>query len=234
MGVMLMIGTAKGMFILESDSKRTKWSRRGPYHKGWMTYGLFADKRPKDPVLYAGVSNFVFGPHIQRSTDGGETWAKVDNGPSFTEESGRKLEHIWGFANGPKPNTLYCGVSQAALFESKDNGLNWSINEPLENYSDFRRDEREEHGTEGEQAREQINQLNFRGLRDDRSLHGMRGGQGSRSWPWMIGTDCPPTRITFGLPSSVSTVTSMRLAWWISIPCSTMKVGEGNFPLAAR
>src|SRR5205809_795998 len=31
--------------------------------------------------------------------------------------------------------------------------------------------------------------------------------------------------MTFGLPSSVSTLTSIRLAWWISIPCSTMNVG---------
>jgi photosystem II stability/assembly factor-like uncharacterized protein len=134
MGVMLLIGTAKGMFILESDAKRSKWSRRGPYHKGWMTYGLFADKRHKDPVLYAGVSSFIFGTHIQRSADGGETWAAVENGPSFTEESGRKLEHIWGFAAGPKPKALYCGVSQAALFESKDDGLTWSMVESLENH----------------------------------------------------------------------------------------------------
>src|SRR5450830_319864 len=49
-GVMLLVGTAKGMFILESDAKRTKWARRDPYHKGWMVYGLFADKRHQDPV----------------------------------------------------------------------------------------------------------------------------------------------------------------------------------------
>jgi hypothetical protein len=27
------------MFILESEDKRAKWSRRGPFHKGWMVYG---------------------------------------------------------------------------------------------------------------------------------------------------------------------------------------------------
>ena len=46
----------------------------------------------------------------------------------------------------------------------------------------------------------------------------------------MTGTDWPPTRTTFGFPSSVSTLTSMRLAWWISIPCSMMNVGAGSFP----
>jgi photosystem II stability/assembly factor-like uncharacterized protein len=133
-GVMLLVGTAKGMFVLESKDKRKEWSRRGPYHKGWMVYGLFADKRHKDPVLYAGVSSFVFGPHIQRSTDGGETWTAVESGPSFTKESGRRLEHIWAFAAGPKANALYCGVSQAALFESTDDGLHWSLVDSLEQH----------------------------------------------------------------------------------------------------
>lgn len=134
MGVMLLVGTAKGMFILESQDKRSQWSSRGPYHKGWLVYGLFADKRHDEPVLYSGVSSFVYGPHIQRSIDGGETWTAVENGPKFTKESGRKLEHIWSFSTGAEPKTLYCGVSQAALFKSTDDGLNWSLVESLENH----------------------------------------------------------------------------------------------------
>lgn len=134
MGVMLMVGTAKGMFILESEAKRSKWLRRGPYHKGWMVYGQYADKRHGEPFLYAGVSNQIFGPHIQRSTDGGETWTAIEKGPAFTAESGRKLQHIWGFVAAPDPKTLYCGVSQAALFKSTDDGVTWSLVDSLENH----------------------------------------------------------------------------------------------------
>src|SRR5713226_3759798 len=134
MSVMLLLGTAKGMFILESDSKRAKWSRRGPYHKGWLVYGLFDDQRHNAPVVYAGVSSFVYGPHIQRSTDGGETWTAVEKGPAFSKESGRKMEHIWGFAAAPEPKKLYCGVSQAALFQSTDDGVSWSLVDSLEKH----------------------------------------------------------------------------------------------------
>src|SRR2546427_60096 len=38
-------------------------------------------------------------------------------------------------------------------------------------------------------------------------------GQGRRRLPRMMGIDWPPTRTTFGFPSSISTLTSMRLAW---------------------
>jgi hypothetical protein len=134
MGVMLLVGTAKGMFVLESDAKRAKWSRRGPYHKGWMVYGQFADTRHSTPVLYTGVSSQIYGPHVQRSTDGGETWTAIEKGPAFSEQSGRKLQHIWGFANGSEPDALYCGVSQAALFGSTDAGSHWSLVESLENH----------------------------------------------------------------------------------------------------
>src|SRR2546425_849837 len=53
----------------------------------------------------------------------------------------------------------------------------------------------------------------------------------------MIGIDWPPTRTTFGFRSSISTLTSSRLAWGTSIPCSMTKVGPrdlGNEPLQAE
>src|SRR2546430_8621972 len=80
------------------------------------------------------------------------------------------------------------------------------------------------------------------GARDVPLSRGMPGGAsnygrvdyGRRRVPRINGATWPPTRMTFGLPSSVSTLTSIRLAWWISMPCSTMNVGAGSFPDAAR
>src|SRR2546425_4040912 len=96
------------------------------------------------------------------------------------------------------------------------------------------RKERQQNGADDEQRGEQIDELDFRPGRDPRSLRRNDRGQGSRRFPRMRGTDWPPTRTTLGFPPSVSTLTSMRLAWWISIPCSITNVGAGSWPREAR
>src|SRR5438445_748216 len=73
-----------------------------------------------------------------------------------------------------------------------------------------------------------------RHIRDLGSLRRSERGHGRRRFPRMRGTDWPPTRTTLGFPPSVSTLTSMRLAWWISIPCSITNVGAGSLPRKAR
>src|SRR2546426_3065400 len=96
------------------------------------------------------------------------------------------------------------------------------------------RKERQQHRAEDEQPGEQIDELDFRPGRDLGSLRRNERGHGSRRFPRMRGTDWPPTRARVGLPPSVSTLTSMRLAWWISIPCSITNVGAGSLPRKAR
>src|SRR2546426_7712881 len=96
------------------------------------------------------------------------------------------------------------------------------------------RKERQQHRADDEQRGEQIDELDFGPGRDPGSLRRSKRGQGSRRFPRMMGTDWPPTRTTLGFPPSVSTLTSMRLAWWISIPCSITNVGAGSFPRKAR
>ena len=34
----LLVGTRKGLFMLESDADRQKWSMRGAYCEGWPIY----------------------------------------------------------------------------------------------------------------------------------------------------------------------------------------------------
>ena len=40
---MLLVGTRKGCFILESDGDRRDWSVRGPYCEGWPIYHAIHD-----------------------------------------------------------------------------------------------------------------------------------------------------------------------------------------------
>ena len=82
-GVRVLVGTRKGAFILTSDEKRVKWEISGPHFAGWEIYHI--NGSPADPDrLYASQTSGWFGQMIQRSDDGGKTWAPVDN--KFTYE----------------------------------------------------------------------------------------------------------------------------------------------------
>src|SRR5260370_23698386 len=76
--VRLLVGTRKGAFVLTSDGKRKKWDVSGPHFAGWEIYHVKGS--PVDPNrLYASQSSGWFGQVIQRSNDGGKTWAPVGN-----------------------------------------------------------------------------------------------------------------------------------------------------------
>ena len=71
--VRVLVGTAKGAFILTSDESRSRWDVSGPLFAGWETYHMKGS--PVDPDrIYASQTSEWFGQIIQRSDDGGATW----------------------------------------------------------------------------------------------------------------------------------------------------------------
>src|ERR1700691_5910058 len=72
--VRVLVGTRKGAFILTADGKRDKWEVSGPHFAGWEMYHVKGS--PADPNrLYASQTSGWFGQILQRSDDGGKTWA---------------------------------------------------------------------------------------------------------------------------------------------------------------
>ena len=72
--IRILVGTRKGAFILSADGKRQNWTVSGPHFAGWEVYHLKGS--PADPNrLYASQTSSWFGQVIQRSDDGGATWA---------------------------------------------------------------------------------------------------------------------------------------------------------------
>jgi photosystem II stability/assembly factor-like uncharacterized protein len=135
-GVRVLVGTRKGAFILTSDAKRDKWDISGPHFAGWEIYHLKGS--PADPNrLYASQSTGWFGQLIQRSDDGGKTWAPVDNkfvynGVPGTHQWYDGTPHPWEFKRVwhlepslTDPDTVYAGVEDAAIFRSTDGGKSW-------------------------------------------------------------------------------------------------------------
>jgi len=135
-GVRLLVGTRKGAFILTSDEGRQKWEVSGPHFAGWEIYHI--NGSAADPNrLYASQSSGWFGQIIQRSDDGGKTWAPAGNKFVYEGVPGTHMwydgtQHPWEFKRvwqlAPSlsdPDTVYAGVEDAALFRSTDGGQTW-------------------------------------------------------------------------------------------------------------
>ncbi len=134
--VRVLVGTRKGAFVLTSDGKRKDWKVSGPHFPGWEVYHVKGS--PLNPNrLYASQSSGWFGQLIQRSDDGGVTWAPVGNDFAYASVPGTHqwydgTPHPWEFKRVwhlepslTDPETVFAGVEDAALFKSTDGGGAW-------------------------------------------------------------------------------------------------------------
>jgi hypothetical protein len=122
----LLVGTRKGCFVLESDATRRDWNLRGPYCEAWPVYDVVHDGA--SGALYAAAASEWHGTAVWRSGDLGETWEHSSEG--LAHPDGRKLSKISGLtaAHG----RLLAGGEAAGIFESRDGGESWSLLSALE------------------------------------------------------------------------------------------------------
>ena len=135
--VRVLVGTRKGAFVLTSDGSRASWKVDGPHFPGWEMYHMKGS--PVDPDrIYASQSSGWFGQIIQRSDDGGKSWAPVDNRFAYDGIPGT---HMW-YDGTPHPwefkrvwhlepsltdrDVVFAGAEDAALFKSTDGGASWA------------------------------------------------------------------------------------------------------------
>src|ERR687886_808782 len=125
---LLLIGTRKGCFVLESNADRRDWTVRGPYCEGWPVYHAIHD--PASGAIYAAAASEWHGSAVWKSTDLGETWTHSSEGLAYDADSGRKLSKVSTLAanNGQ----LLVGVEAPGIFESRDGGQTWSLLSTLE------------------------------------------------------------------------------------------------------
>ena len=135
-GVRLLVGTAKGAFVLTSDGRRADWEVSGPHFGGWEIYHMAGSPAEPDRI-YASQSTGWFGQLIQRSEDGGRSWEAMGNqfaydGTPGTHQWYDGTPHPWEFArvwhlepSATDPDTVYAGAEDAALFKTTDGGASW-------------------------------------------------------------------------------------------------------------
>ncbi len=150
--IRLLVGTRKGAFILTADGRRQHWKIDGPHFAGWEMYHLKGSPVNPDRI-YASQTSSWFGQVIQRSDDGGKTWATPGGekipGPFDPPGGGSNhfayegkvgthqfydgTQHPWEFKRVwhlepslTDPDMVYAGVEDAGLFQTTNGGENWS------------------------------------------------------------------------------------------------------------
>ena len=89
---LLLIGTRKGCFVLESDADRRDWALRGPYCEAWPVYHAVLE--PSSGAIYAAAASEWHGSAVWRSGDLGETWTLSSEGLGYGEDAGRKVSKV--------------------------------------------------------------------------------------------------------------------------------------------
>ncbi|MGH8924999.1 MAG: WD40/YVTN/BNR-like repeat-containing protein [Acidimicrobiia bacterium] len=126
----LIVGTEKGGYLLTKGGG--SWTVEGPAFPGWKVSAF--GKAPEGTYL-AGLGSNWFGASVHRSNDYKE-WQQVEKGPSYSEDSGLKLNQVWMFhtVGDQDGGRIYAGVDQAGLFFSEDQGLSWEPVPALNEY----------------------------------------------------------------------------------------------------
>ncbi len=120
---LVMIGTRKGAFLLDSDADRKTWKLRGPFCEGWTVYHAIYDA--VSGSIFAAAASEWHGSAIWRSQDLGETWTHSGEGITYGDEDGRKVSKVSTLMTAG--DKLLVGVEAPGIFESGDGGETWSL-----------------------------------------------------------------------------------------------------------
>lgn len=127
MRVMVLVGTRKGLFLMDGDRDRDRWQIRGPLCAAWPIFHAVADVG--SGMLYAAAASEWHGTVVWRSGDLGETWEQSGEGLDYGED-GPPLTKVSSLtvAGG----RLFAGADFPGVFESLDRGATWSLFTTLE------------------------------------------------------------------------------------------------------
>jgi hypothetical protein len=118
--VLVLVGTKKGVFILEDEGGREGWKLKGPYCESWPINHVVGD--PRTGTILAGGGNAWFGPAVWQTSDRGESWSHSSQGLAYGEGE-EPIKSVWSL--GRAGDALYAGVEPAGLFRSRDGGISW-------------------------------------------------------------------------------------------------------------
>jgi len=123
----LLVGTKKGLFVLEGDTG----GRFDIRHRAFAGEPVeYAVRDPRSGRLLASVTSAFYGPKIWYTDDAAGEWQQAD-GVALPEGGDTALERIWTIVPGEADGTVYAGGDPGVLFQSADGGATWELNRGL-------------------------------------------------------------------------------------------------------
>jgi hypothetical protein len=123
----LLVGTKKGMFVLEGEPG----SRFDVAARAFAGQSVeYAMRDPRSGRYLASVTSWFYGPKIWITDDPAGEWEQAE-GVELPEGGEEALKRIWVIVPGEAEGVVYAGGDPGVLFESRDGGLTWSLNEGL-------------------------------------------------------------------------------------------------------
>lgn len=135
--VVVLVGTAKGLFSLTGTTERDTWTVTGPWFPGEEIYAAALDCRNGRTRLLVGATSSHWGPSAYRSDDLAVTWQEPEPETlAFPADTDAAVVRVWQLqpATDAQPDVVYAGVEPAALFRSDDGGESFRLDEGLWNH----------------------------------------------------------------------------------------------------
>lgn len=126
----LLVGTKKGLFVLDGEPGG-KFEVSARAFAGEPVEYATAD--PRTGRLFAALTSPFYGPKIFFTDDPAGEWTQAE-GVSLPEGGDKALERIWVIRPGESDGLLYAGGDPGVLFESRDGGESWELNQALWNH----------------------------------------------------------------------------------------------------
>lgn len=126
----IVLGTKKGLFVLDGEAGSNFEVVARAFPGEPVDYAM---RDPRTGRLFATVSSPFYGPKIWYADDPDGEWTQAE-GVALPEGGDAALVRIWLITPGEADGLLYAGGDPGVLFESRDGGASWKLNEALWNH----------------------------------------------------------------------------------------------------
>jgi photosystem II stability/assembly factor-like uncharacterized protein len=123
----LLVGTRKGLFVLEGEPGGAFEVAARAFPGEPVEYAM---RDPRSGRVLASVTSAFYGPKIWYADDPAGEWEQA-GGVALPEGGEAALERIWTIAAGEADGVVYAGGDPGVLFESRDGGATWELNRGL-------------------------------------------------------------------------------------------------------